>query len=137
MKRLLWRAPELLRDQNYPPRGTQKGDVYSFGILLYEIIGRQGPWGNIPLTAQGELDIIESFNVLLKAHETVIFVFCLEIILNVKHHDSRKPFRPQTQNLGAPKYVLKCMESCWEEDPEQRPDIRYVRVKLKEMQAGL
>lgn len=33
--------------------------------------------------------------------------------------------------------MLKCMESCWDEDPEQRPDIRYVRVKLKEMQAGL
>ena len=25
--------------------GSQKGDVYSFSLVLYEIIGRQGPWG--------------------------------------------------------------------------------------------
>lgn len=42
---LLWRAPELMRALNLPPRGSQKGDVYSFGIILFEIIGRNGPWG--------------------------------------------------------------------------------------------
>lgn len=49
-KRLLWKAPELLRNHNPPPRGTQKGDVFSFGIILYEIIGRKGPWGDLLYT---------------------------------------------------------------------------------------
>lgn len=44
-KRWLWRSPELLRLTNPPTRGSQKGDVYSFGIVLFEIIGRNGPWG--------------------------------------------------------------------------------------------
>lgn len=46
-KQLLWKAPELLRNTNSSPRGTQKGDVYSFGIILYEIFGRKGPWGDL------------------------------------------------------------------------------------------
>lgn len=53
LRRCLWRAPELLRMQPPPPRGTQRGDVYSFAILLYEILGRAGPWGHIGLTDAG------------------------------------------------------------------------------------
>ena len=50
---MLWKAPELLRDGLM--RGTQKGDVYSFGIILYEIFGRDGPYGK---TVFQEEDIV-------------------------------------------------------------------------------
>ena len=45
---LLYRAPELLRSTciGEPSiRDYQKGDVYSFGIVLYELHGRHGPFG--------------------------------------------------------------------------------------------
>lgn len=42
---LFWKAPELLRSPMQNIRGTQKGDVYSFAIILYEILGRRGPFG--------------------------------------------------------------------------------------------
>ncbi|KAJ9578502.1 hypothetical protein L9F63_005231, partial [Diploptera punctata] len=111
-RRHLWRAPELLRCANPLPQGTQKGDVYSFAIVLYEILGRAGPWGATDLS-----------------NEEIIDRVCNPIEGHV--------FRPNTESLDVAEYVLRCMKSCWDEDQEQRPDIRYVRVKLKEMQAGL
>ncbi|XP_017785068.1 PREDICTED: guanylate cyclase 32E [Nicrophorus vespilloides] len=113
LRRSLWRAPELLRDPAPSPRGTQKGDIYSFAVVLYEIIGRAGPWGATEMTAA-------------------------EIIVAVKGQGMGVPsFRPNLDALGAADYITRCIKVCWHEEPEQRPDIRYVRMMLKEMQAGL
>ncbi|XP_066246519.1 guanylate cyclase 32E-like [Euwallacea similis] len=112
LKRSLWRAPELLRMENRPPRGTQKGDVYSFGIVLYEMIGRSGPWGNVAMEPTA-------------------------IISQLKKEGLEVPFRPSLEGLRIPKYIVNTFKVCWEENPDQRPDIRYVRARLKEMQAGL
>lgn len=43
---MLWMAPELLRmsEKSKPKYGTQKGDIYSFGVILQEIIYRCMPY---------------------------------------------------------------------------------------------
>jgi len=50
---LLYKAPELLRSRFWEPtaRDFQKGDVYSFAIVLYELQGRHGPFGITELSA--------------------------------------------------------------------------------------
>lgn len=53
----LWKAPELLRDSTM--YGNQKTDVYAFGIILHEIIGRHGPFG-IDTTSMKPEDVVDS-----------------------------------------------------------------------------
>nr|XP_014354475.1 PREDICTED: retinal guanylyl cyclase 2-like [Latimeria chalumnae] len=58
---LFWTAPELLRELELTRKGTFKGDVYSFAIILQEVVVRGPPYCMLGLTAEGE-----QFNNLLK-----------------------------------------------------------------------
>ena len=55
---MLWKSPELLRAPSSTPNGTQKGDIYAFGILLFEIILRNGPFGSSPLSPDGKPNLL-------------------------------------------------------------------------------
>lgn len=117
IKRSLSRAPELLRSHN--PKSTQKGDVYSFAILLYEIYGRKGPFG-----------IGHSFDTL-----SITFKEIIEKLANPP--SPMVVLRPPLHILDAPECVKQSIILCWNEEPDDRPDMRLVRIKLKELQGGL
>ena len=51
---MLWTAPELLRLDSLAPRyGTPSGDVYSFAIILQELLYRTSPFFDLSSSPQG------------------------------------------------------------------------------------
>ncbi|XP_077268386.1 receptor-type guanylate cyclase Gyc76C [Temnothorax americanus] len=115
---LFWKAPELLRNSHAPIKGTQAGDIYSFAIILYEILGRKGPYGNINLEPKDIIDRVKRFP-----------------------EDGEPPFRPNLNILSETKancadYVVSTITDCWAESPEFRPDFKTIRTRLKKMKAG-
>uniref|UniRef100_A0A8C1LQN5 Guanylate cyclase n=1 Tax=Cyprinus carpio TaxID=7962 RepID=A0A8C1LQN5_CYPCA len=100
----LWTAPELLIYDRHPHQGTQKGDVYSFGIILQEIALRNGPF------------YVEGMDLSPK-----------EIIQKVRN--GQKPyFRPTTDNSRHCEELTILMEGCWAEDPAERPDFSHIKI---------
>lgn len=109
---LLYRAPELLRAG--PVDGSQKGDIYSFAIILYEMHSRNGPFGEI------DLSVFE----------------CLKNIIQPR--DPANPFRPSLQPLDSIfDCVRECIRECWNERPEDRPDFKTIRTKLRPLRKGM
>lgn len=101
-----WKAPELLRNPTI--YGSQKGDIYAFAIILYEIISRKGPFGQTGYEPKEIIEMVKRIPL-----------------------DTEEPFRPDleciTEMDNCPDYVLNCIEDCWNENPDLRPDFATVR----------
>ncbi|CAH1969044.1 unnamed protein product, partial [Acanthoscelides obtectus] len=106
---LLWTAPELLRHSGLRKKGTQPGDVYSFGIILQEVVVRGEPFCMLALTPE-------------------------EIIEKVK----RPPplIRPSVSKGAAPPEAINIMRQCWAEQAEMRPDFNAVHDQFKKLNHG-
>jgi len=39
--------------------------------------------------------------------------------------------------MDCPDYIRSCMEDCWAEQPEQRPDFPTIRDRLRKMREGM
>uniref|UniRef100_A0A673A1S2 Guanylate cyclase n=1 Tax=Sphaeramia orbicularis TaxID=375764 RepID=A0A673A1S2_9TELE len=103
----LWMAPELLRMETPPPQGTQKGDVYSFGIILQEVALRRGAFylEGDPLSPKEIVD-----RVVLGEWP------CLRPTIDTQSH---------SPELG------QLMQRCWAEEPTERPEFNHIRVLLR------
>ncbi|XP_050090825.1 receptor-type guanylate cyclase Gyc76C-like [Anopheles aquasalis] len=115
-RNLFWKSPELLRQPSV--YGSQKGDVYAFAIILFEIIGRRGPFGYTELEPK---EIIER-------------------VKSIPAEPDGEPFRPDIdsvlENESVPDYVINCIRDCWDENADLRPDFPSIRNRLKRMRGG-
>ena len=119
----------MLRNTNI--YGSQKGDVYAFAIILYEICGRKGPFGS---TGYEPKQIIEFVRDLPYMSTEKL----LDLPLSLE--EKSKPFRPDIECLmnheNIPDYLISCIRDCWDENPEIRPDFPTIRTRLKRMRDG-
>uniref|UniRef100_A0A8C2UWI3 Guanylate cyclase n=1 Tax=Chinchilla lanigera TaxID=34839 RepID=A0A8C2UWI3_CHILA len=103
----LWTAPEILRMASPPARGSQAGDVYSFGIILQEIALRSGVFH------------VEGLDLSPK-----------EIIERVTRGE-QPPFRPSLALQSHLEELGQLMQRCWAEDPQERPPFQQIRLTLR------
>ncbi|CAH1773110.1 unnamed protein product [Owenia fusiformis] len=110
----LWRAPELLRMANAPQKGTQKGDIYSFAIILQEIIFRTGPY-----------------------HQTEIHP--KDIVGRVARGDN-PPYRPDvpatSEEGNTAIAMIELMRNCWHENPDYRPSFTDIKKQMTSENRG-
>ncbi|CAJ0923199.1 unnamed protein product, partial [Mesorhabditis belari] len=116
-KKKLWTAPELLRDTNPPIQGTQKGDIYSFAIILHEMIWRRGVFSleNEHLSPQEIVDRVKK--------------------PPISDDELFRPFVPEPQEGEEPEEssLIDLMHMCWAENPTERPDFSFVRKVVRSL----
>jgi alpha-tubulin suppressor-like RCC1 family protein len=93
-----WMAPEVIKKHNY----TEKADVYSFGIILWELWVQEPPYKNI------------------------------ERIKVAQKVATDKTYRPRlSEDLQIPEEILALIISCWDYDPDKRPSFNDIVTYLE------
>ncbi|ELU07786.1 hypothetical protein CAPTEDRAFT_103278 [Capitella teleta] len=105
---MLWTSPELLRlnRSQRPAAGTQKGDVYSFAIVLQEVIYRALPY------------------------------FVIEKVIDSTAARPFRPRIPSTGSGADQSVMVAKMKECWAEDPNHRPSFSVLKQFLRKLNKG-
>ncbi|XP_029913000.1 heat-stable enterotoxin receptor [Myripristis murdjan] len=108
----VWTAPEHLRKDGF----SQKGDVYSYSIIAHEIVLRQAPFYTKSCSNRSEK------------------------IYRVQYPSGMSVFRPDLNFDSASDTeveVYTLIKSCWDEDPERRPDFKKIEGTLGKIFSNL
>ncbi|XP_055348729.1 atrial natriuretic peptide receptor 1-like [Paramacrobiotus metropolitanus] len=101
---LFWTAPELLSRPF--AGGTPEGDVYSYAIILSEVVMRETPFHSMGMEPE-------------------------QIIAKVGQK-SYKPFRPKFDANECAPEIAVLMKQCWAANPMERPRLAQIRSAIKD-----
>ncbi|KTF90026.1 hypothetical protein cypCar_00024206 [Cyprinus carpio] len=106
---MYYTAPEFLREVYYPFNGTQKGDVFSFAIIMGELIysTEVGPYHDVHLEPK-------------------------EIIKQLRTPVSKEPLRPTLSADVCDQRLIPLLKACWSENPDHRPPFVSIRRQLRQ-----
>ncbi|KAM6896954.1 guanylate cyclase 2G [Xenentodon cancila] len=107
---MYWTAPEFLRQTSSCFVGTPKGDVYSFAIIMWELMynSKAGPYQDINLDPK-------------------------EIIMQLRTPFQGEPLRPVLSEQLCDEKVNRLLRACWSENPDHRPPFASIRRCLKDI----
>ncbi|XP_052233271.1 atrial natriuretic peptide receptor 1-like [Dreissena polymorpha] len=108
--KLLWTAPEHLRGATGFIGASQKGDIYSFAIILQEIAMRSGPFEGNAQVASDVIDLVRNVQV--------------------------PPFRPFIPDDSCIPVLRTMIETCWVENPADRPSFGQLEESFRRIRAG-
>lgn len=100
-----WMAPEVVVEGQEP---TTKSDVFSFAIIMWEVLTGQKPWGGI------------------SPHQVFFQLMKKE-----------RPTLPEDKDIPSNCYgwesYVNLMRTCWSEDPSQRPEFAEISIVLSQI----
>jgi len=96
-----WLAPEVMKGLEY----SSPGDVYSFGIILWELYTRQHPF--------------DEFNI--------------KFMHQLEHKIMDEDLRPTIPQNCLSEYA-DLVTSCWHPDPKSRPTFKFILTQLQYLQ---
>lgn len=87
--------------------------MYAFAIILYEVISRRGPFGQIGYEPKEIVDLVRRIP-----------------------NPGDIPFRPDLKSLAdesyiAADYIVNTIRDCWDEEPDTRPDFPTIRFVFR------
>ncbi|XP_041377290.1 uncharacterized protein LOC121389705 [Gigantopelta aegis] len=136
---LYWTAPELLRkaDDSLDKvrKGTKVGDVYSFSMIMVEVLTRDAPYAAESLVLSSE-QIIN----LLKNKPAIENLKAKKALASAGFKNYNKPiFRPYFATFGSSadnkmeKPLSKLIRDAWHEEPTRRPSFKRLLGSLRNM----
>lgn len=97
--------------------GSKKGDIYSFAIVVQEIITRAYPF---------EFNLKKD----KRSFEPNEIIDRIKMGLN-------PPFRPETQSEDCPPKLMRVVEACWDESPDARPEFIKIKAAMRKISQGM
>jgi len=120
-----WMAPEVLANERY----TEKADVYSFGIILWEMATRQCPYDGMNAIQAAMAVLRESELPLPLSPYVYLLLFLLLLLLLTRLDPDLRP--PVAGAVPAP--LNELMVACWDQSDARRPTMREALAMLSAM----
>jgi small GTP-binding protein len=95
----VWLAPEVLKEEEY----TEKADIYSYGVILWELLTRKQYFGEYKFLSEIEEKIIAG----------------------------QRPEIPDTKECQMVPEYIDLVRECWDGDPTKRPTFETICRRLK------